>query len=348
MPRIISPDEKRSVIGDWLDGETRENIAIKHKIGSGTVYNLVQEWSNSIGIEKAEVLRELATKLKKNRLAVSDCAKGFRMIMIFKKYGIKEDEKHDRVIHFLKEIYLKCQEVDLTPQKAFMYIYDIINFSSVISLSQIPQFLKNKTEEKEGLEVSVKNLYQKLNELKDIQKEKEQEMQNLSEMVEIMSNHYRLFTIAKYKLDKYGIGMENLNEFVNCVRGIAKENYDVTNVLEKMGDYDNFVYYIQYYKKEVEAKKAELDKLNQEINYCKGLLDSYKIKLDIISELERMDFGINELRVLFNTLNDIGRENNKNIDEIKKEFFDDLKNYHEIVRSRKKRDRLQSEIKNLE
>jgi hypothetical protein len=60
---------------------------------------------------------------------------------------------------------------------------------------------------------------------------------------------------------------------------------------------------LQYYKIEVEAKKAQLDKLNQEINYCKGLLDSYRIKLDIISELERMDFGINELRVLFNTLN---------------------------------------------
>ena len=118
--------------------------------------------------------------------------------------------------------------------------------------------------------------------------------------------------------------MENINEFVNCVRGIENENYDVTNVLEKMRDYDNFVYYIQYYKKEVEAKKHGLDKLNQEINYCKGLLDSYKTKLDIISELERMDFGINELRVLFNTLNEIGRENNKSLDEIKKKFFDDL------------------------
>ena len=32
MPRIISPDEKRSVIGDWLDGETREDIASKHTI----------------------------------------------------------------------------------------------------------------------------------------------------------------------------------------------------------------------------------------------------------------------------------------------------------------------------
>ena len=110
MPRIISPDEKRSVIEDWLDGETRKNITIKHNIGSGTVYNIVQEWSNSIGIEKANVLRELAIQLKKNGLTVSECDKGFRMIMIFKKYGIKEDyeERQDGVINFLKEIYLKC------------------------------------------------------------------------------------------------------------------------------------------------------------------------------------------------------------------------------------------------
>ncbi len=45
MPRIIYPEEKISVIGDWLDGETREKIVVKHNIGSGTVYNIVQEWT---------------------------------------------------------------------------------------------------------------------------------------------------------------------------------------------------------------------------------------------------------------------------------------------------------------
>src|SRR5215203_3105735 len=100
MPRIISPDEKNSVVGDWLEGETKENIAVKHNIGSGTVYNIVQEWSNRIGLQKANVLRVLAVKLKKNGLTASDCSKGFRMIMIFKKYGIKEDEQgEDGVIH---------------------------------------------------------------------------------------------------------------------------------------------------------------------------------------------------------------------------------------------------------
>ena len=34
MPRIISLDEKISVIDDWLRGQSRNDIAIKHKIGS--------------------------------------------------------------------------------------------------------------------------------------------------------------------------------------------------------------------------------------------------------------------------------------------------------------------------
>ena len=49
----------------------------KHNIGSGTVYNIVHEWSNSICIEKADVLRELGVALKKNGLTVFYCAKGF-------------------------------------------------------------------------------------------------------------------------------------------------------------------------------------------------------------------------------------------------------------------------------
>ena len=105
MPRIISPNEKSSVIGDWLEGETREKIALKHNIGSGTVYNIVQEWSNKLGIEKTEVLRELAVNLNKNGLTVNDCSNGFRMVMIFKKYRIKEDELEDGITYFLKEIY---------------------------------------------------------------------------------------------------------------------------------------------------------------------------------------------------------------------------------------------------
>jgi hypothetical protein len=66
---------------------------------------------------------------------------------------------------------------------------------------------------------------------------------------------------------------ENFNQFVNCVVGISKENYDVTKILELIGDYENLLYYIELYRKEVESKKTDLNQLNQEISSSKGLLD---------------------------------------------------------------------------
>ena len=49
----------------------------------------------AIGIEKADKLRDLALKLNKTGLTVNDCAKGLRTLMIFKKYGIKEDDDQE-------------------------------------------------------------------------------------------------------------------------------------------------------------------------------------------------------------------------------------------------------------
>jgi len=53
-------------------------------LGSGTVYNIIQEWRLGIGIEKADNLRDLALKLNKTGLTVNKCAIGLRTLMIFK------------------------------------------------------------------------------------------------------------------------------------------------------------------------------------------------------------------------------------------------------------------------
>ena len=66
------------------------------------VYNIVQEWSKEIGQQQADRLREIAIKLKKNGLTVSDCAKGLRMLMMLKKYEIKDDEESRKSHLFFK------------------------------------------------------------------------------------------------------------------------------------------------------------------------------------------------------------------------------------------------------
>ncbi|MGH9980795.1 MAG: hypothetical protein ACRD6U_04480 [Nitrososphaeraceae archaeon] len=348
MPRIISLDEKLAVIEDWLNGESRNNIAIRRNIGNGTVYNIVQEWTNEVGIQRANRLRVIAIKLKKNGLTVSDCAKGLRMLMIFKKYGIKDDEDQEKVIYFLKEVYTKCQEVGLTSNQVFDYIGDILKFSTEISISEIPKFIKKRIEEKEKLESEVEQLSRKKNELTEIKEEVEQEIQGLKNNKETMSETYKTFTITKFRLKQYGIQMEDLDHFVNCVVGISKENYNPVQTVTKIADYEKLEQEIKLYKSEVSLKKDQLIQLNQDIDAQKNTLNYFNIKIDILNELEIRGFGINELRTLISMLNEIGLENNQDFDETKKNFFDDVKNYEEVIRSRKEIDRLKNERKRLE
>ena len=91
-----------------------------------------------------------------------------------------------------------------------------------------------------------------------------------------------------------------------------------------------------------------MDKLNQDIDGQKDTLTYFKIKVDVINELEKRGFGINEFRTLISMLNEIGLENNQNFDEVKKEFFDDVKNYEEVIGSRNEINRLKNELKILE
>jgi hypothetical protein len=353
MPRIITLDEKLAVIDDWLMGKSRNEISVRRSMGSGTVYNIVQEWSNEFGGQRADKLRGLAIKLKNNGLTVGDCAKGLRMLMIFRRYGIKDDDDdnnddQEKVIHFLKEVYTKCQEVRLSPQQVFAYISDILKFSSEISLSQIPQFMKKRIEKKKELESAIQKLSIKIGVLSHVIEEKELEIERLSKMKETGTKTYQTFAILKRQLKQYGIGMENMDQFVKCVVGISKANYNLAQILKKIADYENLEKCSRYYNEQVDLKKYEVDKLNQQINIKQNILSFFKIKVDILHEVETMGFGINELRTLTNMLNEIGKENNQSFDEVRKEFFDDLKNYEEVIESRREIDRLKNELEILE
>ena len=47
--------------------------------------------------------------------------------------------------------------------------------------------------------------------------------------------------------------------------------------------------------------------------------------------MELRGFGNEEFRTLINMLNEIGLEHNIDFDEIRKKFFDDVKNYEEVI-----------------
>jgi hypothetical protein len=142
--------------------------------------------------------------------------------------------------------------------------------------------------------------------------------------------------------------MEDLDQFVKCVVGISKEGHNAVQVLAKIANYENLEKNLTDYNEELKRKKDELDKVNREISAKEVNLSYFKIKIDLIDELQRMGFGNIELRSLISVLNEIGLENNLDFNEIRKQFFHDVKNYEEVIGSRKEIDRLKDELKNLE
>jgi len=198
------------------------------------------------------------------------------------------------------------------------------------------------------LESSVQQLSKKIKELVDIQKDKQQELERLSKIEEVKTQTYKMFTSAQFRLERYGIKMDDMEMFVKSVVGISKENYDPVQILAKIREHEKLEKDMDYYKEEIIRMKNESAKLNQEIENQKNNLNYYNIKIDFLNELETRGFGITELRTLINILNEIGMEHNLDFDDIRKKFFHDIKNYEEIIGSRKEIERLQNELKNLE
>jgi hypothetical protein len=115
-----------------------------------------------------------------------------------------------------------------------------------------------------------------------------------------------------------------------------------------MAEHEKLEKDMDYYKEEITRMKNESSKLNQEIQEQKNNLNYYNIKIDFLNDLETIGFGITELRTLTRMLNEISMEHNQEFDDIRKKFFDDLKNYEEVIGSRKEIERLKNELKNLE
>jgi hypothetical protein len=59
---------------------------------------------------------------------------------------------------FILEIYNLCKDLGLTPENIASYLKDLLDFSTTdaIPFSQIPNYVKQKADEKEKLEQEIK------------------------------------------------------------------------------------------------------------------------------------------------------------------------------------------------
>ena len=96
-----------------------------------------------------------------------------------------------------------------------------------------------------------------------------------------------------------------ISKFAKVVHGISQKGYDVGKVIKEFSDLESIRTEYWSYQASIPDLKKKYDDLNQECSILEQYVNSYNQKLSLYDELQDMGFGLKELKLLRNTINEI-------------------------------------------
>jgi hypothetical protein len=343
MPVHISQDIRYGIIRHWLMGESRDQIASQLGISKGTVSNVVNEWRNNLGSYIADDLRELSLSLKKAQLSPLECASGLRIENMMHKFGIDEDQ----IEYFMSEIYRKCQMLEISPKQIGEYMIETINLSEIVFPSQIPNYIHTKKEEIKNLQNHIESKHEIISKLNKEIGNLEEKQEALIKKNEISNEAVNWYKNTKEELTTMEIPFDDVFLFIDCLRGIKNQNYEVDKIVKKSTDLLYFDKFIEDHNKIKNQKVYEIEQLKQIKIELEKQIEFIQLKLSKNQELENIGMGFKELKTIYNTIIEISRAYKAHPKETIDVFFDDLTEYDDIVYFKKKREDLKKEVSSL-
>lgn len=315
------------MIREWLKGRPRKEIALEHNISTGTVSNIVAEWRNELGSYDADSLRELALALKNLKLSPDQCAVGFRTARMMLKSGVHEDDFDN----FIKEVYHKCELLEISPDDITIYLNELVKLSKIVFPSQIPDYLERKREEFQKIDQLLKEKNRNLQSLNDETTAAENRLNKMLENENISEETIEWNYRTKKEFEGNGIPVNEMDLFIQCVKGIKNLNYDVRKVLAKYSEYEYFVGLIESQKNIYEKMKKDIAAAEFQLAQLNPPINDKRLKLSKLFQLEQMGFDLEQLRYLLNTIKEIAKENNIHASTAVEKFFNDLDDYEEVA-----------------
>ena len=337
MPLRIPGDVRAAVIRDWLNGKPRDTIARDNSLSPGSVTNIINDWRNDLTHPVADALRELGIMLRKSRITASQCALGFRLASIMKDLGVDEDSFRA----FISEIYNHCKNIGMQPEYIAYNTKQILDLSGSIPLSQLPDYIQEKTNERRKLEENIarlgdeelgarSSLHQALNEKKVSLAELEQ------------------FSDLKIELNKLRISVEDVQHFVRTIQGVRQLGYSVDNIVRVVSNLENSSAIQAELEKNIRNLTADERHLQEECDRLDRLTSTHRQNLAVYELLRDMGFGLKKLKQLFDMIMEVSAENKISDELAVNKFFGDIeKNYDNKLGYDSKIVGLKSEIEGL-
>ena len=130
--------------------------------------------------------------------------------MIMNKIGVKEGE----IEYFVSEIYNRCKEIGLSADNIDIYLQGLLEFSktsgmSILPISKIADYLREKKEEKIELENQIEDLKQEIQELNSERSASKKLRDDALQQQKTTASDIQWYLDLKGKLSsKYGIPLD--------------------------------------------------------------------------------------------------------------------------------------------
>jgi hypothetical protein len=326
MKESIPTHIKEEAVRKWLSGEQRDKIASDMSMGAGTVSNIISEWKEEIGIPTADTLRVLATELKRLNINALQCAKGYRLLNIINNLGVQEEEEN--IESFLTQIHKLCTSKNITPEAIVNTSQQILELDDeTIPFSQMPEYIQQKIEEKQRLEQEIKTLREtKLS----AQNECDEALRRSCITIDTLHEYMRL---RECLLEEYGLSIDDddtLPKLINVISNLKHSGYDAKTITKNLSNINSLQTREQELQNHVDAIEVRLKRAEQDYSATEEKLASSKEALAVSHELQKMGFGLKELKLLKNTVMEISKSNNIiNPYHAVKKFFDDIKEQYD-------------------
>jgi hypothetical protein len=323
MRQQVPTHIKEEVIRKWLSGEQRDKIASDISMGAGTVTNIISDWKEEVGIPTADTLRDLATELKRLNINALQCANGYRLLNIINTLGAQETNLGS----FLTQIYTLCTSKNISPELIVKVSEQLATLDETIPVSQIPEYMQQKIEEKQHLEQEVKTL-------------KERKMSAQRECDEALrSGRITIDTLHEYAylrdfLEKSGLSIDhddedNLTKLTNVIYNLKHSGYDAKTITKSLSNINSLQTREQELQCQVDKMEGRLKRTEQDYSVTEGKLAYSKQTLAEYNELRNMGFGLKELKLLKSTVIEISTNNNIKPNHAVKKFFEDIKGQYD-------------------
>jgi hypothetical protein len=192
----------------------------------------------------------------------------------------------------------------------------ILDLLESIPLSQIPNYLEEKSKDKQKLEEEIKNLLERNS---SVQRDCEETLRKKKVTIDMLQE----FTHMQDTLIEYDLSIEDTPNLVNALNNAQQLGYDANAIADKISTIESLEEKEKELKNKLMVAQDELRMVKHAISLIEQEIDKRQRTLAEYDKLQNNEFGLRELILWNNIIREIATSNNIDSSIAVKKFFQD-------------------------